>query len=205
MIPPSCLELRQSGGVAAPVGISRDQVVDAAVAVLEEKGRVDAVALREVATRLGVRTQSLYAHVDGADGLRHALALRAHRALADHLAAAAQGKQGATAVEAIVRAYYAFAVERPGLYDASLRPPGDDEAMIEVTNAVMQPLNGVLRAYGLDDAATVHWYRVVFAGVHGFAILQRDGLFTYAGDPEDSLGHMIDAFVHQIEADVSER
>ena len=97
------------------------------------------------------------------------------------------------------------AVTRPGLYDASLRPPGDDESMIEVTNAVMHPLNAVLHAYGLGDEEIVHWYRVVFAGVHGFAILQRDGLFTYAGDPEDSLGHMIDAFVHQIEADVSER
>jgi AcrR family transcriptional regulator len=185
------------------VGISREQVVDAAVAVLEEKGRVDAVALREVAARLGVRTQSLYAHVDGATGLRHALALRAHVALAEHLAAAAQGKVGAPAIEAIVRAYYAFAIERPGLYDASLRPPGDDEAMIEVTNAVTRPLNQVLRAYGLDDEAAVHWYRVVFAGVHGFASLQRDGLFTYPGDPQESLGHMIDAFVHQIEADVS--
>ena len=189
--------------MAAPVGISRDQVVDAAVAVLEEKGRVDGVALREVAARLGVRTQSLYAHVDGADGLRHALALRAHVALADHLQAKAKGKKGAKAIEAIVRAYYDFAVRRPGLYDATLRPPGDDESMIEVTNAVTQPLNAVLRAYGLDDEQTVHWYRVVFAGVHGFAILQRDGLFTYAGDPEESLGHMIQAFVHQIEAEVS--
>ena len=34
------------------------------------------VALRPVAERLGVRVQSLYAHVDGADGLRRALALR---------------------------------------------------------------------------------------------------------------------------------
>jgi AcrR family transcriptional regulator len=185
------------------VGISRDQVVDAAVAVLEEKGRVGDVALREVAARLGVRTQSLYAHVDGADGLRHALALRAHDALAEHLARAAKGKHGAEAIEAIVRGYHEFAMTRAGLYDASLRPPGDDADMIAVTAEVMRPLNAVLRGYGLDDAQTVHWYRVVFAGVHGFAILQRDGLFTYEGSPEESLGHMIEAFVRQIEAEVS--
>jgi AcrR family transcriptional regulator len=185
------------------VGITRDQVVDAAVAVLEANGRVDAVALREVAARLGVRTQSLYAHVDGVAGLRHALALRAHDALADELTAAAIGHEGAAAVEAIVRAYYAFAVAHPGLYDASLRPPGDDEAMAEATRAVTRPLNQVLRSYGLDDAAVVHWYRIVFAGVHGFAVLQRDGLLTLPGDPEDSLGRMIHAFVAALEAEVS--
>ena len=184
------------------MGISRDQVVDAAVAVLEEKGRVGDVALREVAARLGVRTQSLYAHVDGADGLRHALALRGHDALAAHLAKAAKGKEGADAIDAIVRGYHQFAMTHAGLYDASLRPPGDDAEMIAVTADVMKPLNDVLRAYGLDDAAIVHWYRVVFAGVHGFAILQRDGLFTYEGSPEESLGHMIEAFVRQIEAEV---
>ena len=47
------------------------------------------------------------------------------------------------------------------------------------------------------------WHEQTAAGVHGFAILQRDGLFTYAGDPEESLGHMVQAFVHQIEAEVS--
>jgi AcrR family transcriptional regulator len=187
------------------VGITRDQVVDAAAAVLEEKGRVDAVALREVAARLGVRTQSLYAHVDGVAGLRHALALRAHDALADRLTAAAAGHEGADAIEAIVRAYYAFAVDHPGLYDASLRPPGDDEAMAEATTAVTRPLNQVLRSYGLDDAGVVHWYRIVFAGVHGFAVLQRDGLLTLPGDPEDSLGRMVQAFVHALELEVSPR
>ena len=183
------------------MGLDRDQVIDAAVAVLESKGRVDAIALREVAHRLGVKTQSLYAHVKGVDGLRHALALRAHDALADRLAAAAADRAGAEAVAHIVRAYYAFAVEHPGLYDASLRPPGDDPEMLTATAAVTRPLNDVLSSYGLDAGAAVHWYRIVFAGVHGLALLRRDGLLTLPGDPEESLGRMIRAFVHELEAE----
>jgi AcrR family transcriptional regulator len=194
------VELEQSVDVAAPVGISREQVVDAAVDVLEQKGRVDAVALREVAARLGVRTQSLYAHVEGVDGLRRALALRAHEALAAHLEDAAAGRTAADAIDGIVRGYYAFAVARPGLYDATLRPPGDDPDMLAATDAVTHPLNAVFESYGLGRDESVHWYRIVFAGVHGFAILQRDGLLTRPGDPEESLGRMIQAFVHQIEA-----
>ena len=110
--------------MAAPVGLDRQQVVDAGIQVLEERGRLDGVALSEVAARLGVRTQSLYAHVDGADGLRRQLALCGLRALAHELTSAAIGRAGSDAVEAIVRAYYRFANEHPGLYDASRRPPG---------------------------------------------------------------------------------
>lgn len=187
--------------MAAPVGITPDQVVDAAVAVLEEKGRVDAVALREVAARLGVRTQSLYAHVDGVDGLRRQLAVRAQSVLADRLAEASSGLTGAAALGAIVRAYDAFATDHPGLYDASLRPPGDDEALMATTGAVTRPLNQVLDSYGLDRAGAVHWYRIVFAGVHGFALLRRDGQLTLPGDPADSLDRMIRAFVAGLEAE----
>jgi AcrR family transcriptional regulator len=79
-------------GMAAPVGLDHGQVFDAAVALLEERGRVDGVTLREVAERLEVRTQSLYAHVDGLAGLRRALALRGLAALATELSSAAIGK-----------------------------------------------------------------------------------------------------------------
>ena len=185
------------------MGLDRERVIDAAVAVLERKGRVEAVALREVAAAVGVRTQSLYAHVDGVDGLRLALALRAHEALAAHLRAAVGSRTGSEAVEAIVRGYYSFAVERPGLYDASLRPPGDDPEMAEATAAVTGPLNDVLASYGLDAPARVHWYRILFAGVHGLAVLQRDGLLTLEGDPSDSLGRMLRAFIHELDAEVS--
>src|SRR5688572_3498483 len=67
--------------------------------------------------------------------------------------------------------------------------------------AVTRPLNLVFESYGLDRPAAVHWYRIVFASVHGFAVLRRDGLITLPGDPDESLRHMIQAFVHQIEVE----
>lgn len=191
--------------MAAPVGLTREQVVDAAAAVLDEVGRLEAVALREVAGRLGVRTQSLYAHVDGADGLRRALAVRGLDALAERLSDAAIGRAGGDAIEAIVRTYLAFAEEHPGLYEASLRPPGQDAELAEAMARVTRPLNLVFESYGLDADAAVHWYRIVFASVHGFAVLRRDGLLTLPGDVDETLAHLIAALVHQIELEVRPR
>jgi AcrR family transcriptional regulator len=186
--------------MAARVGLDRRQVVDAATDLLEEAG-VGFPSLADVAARLGVRTQSLYAHVDGADGLRRELALRGLHALAARLTAAAVGRAGADAVDAIVRAWLAFASEHPGLYAASLRAPGDDPDLRAAVIAAMTPLEVVFRSLGLDDDDSAHWYRTIFAAVHGFATLRRDGMFTMPVDPDETASRMIGMFVHGIGVD----
>jgi AcrR family transcriptional regulator len=191
--------------MSARVGLSRPVVVEAAVAILEEQGTVDAVSLAAVAERLGVRTQSLYSHVDGLDGLRRELALRAVDALGAELADAAMGRAGAEAVEAIIRAYLRFAEVHPGLFAATLRAPGDDEELARAVTTVSTPLNRVFRSYGLDDERLVHWYRLVWATICGFATLRRDGLFTRPGEPDDTITHLVRVFVDQLEQGSPER
>jgi AcrR family transcriptional regulator len=183
--------------VAARVGLDRDRVVDAAVSLLAERGSPPGLA--DVAAKLGIRTQSLYAHVDGADGLRRQLALRGLRALSERLTDAAIGRSGADAIEAIVLAWVRFAAEQPGLYAASLRPPGDDPDLNDAIAAATRALNLVLRSYGLDDRTAGHWYRLIFSTVHGFSVLRADGLLTVLGDPDDTIRHAIRVFAEQLD------
>jgi AcrR family transcriptional regulator len=184
--------------MAAPVGLDRDAVVDAAVAVLEQEGRIEAVTLRPVAERLGVRVQSLYAHVDGVPGLRRALALRGLDALAVTLTDAAIGRAGPDAVGAIVRAYLAFATEHPGLWDATLEPPGDDPELATAMAAVTRPLDLVLSSAGFDETEATHWYRIVFSTIHGFSVLRRDGMLTLDADPDDTVERIVAMFSREL-------
>ena len=186
--------------MAAPVGVDRDTVVAAAAALVGESGRVDAVSLRQVADRVGVRTQSLYAHVDGLDDLRRAVAVVGLERLGGALTDAAIGRSGPDAVEAIVRAYVHFALDQPGLYDATLVVPGDDVEVAAAMTAVGRPLNLVFRSYGFDEGEALHWYRIVFASVHGYALMRRDGLFTMPADPDETLDRMIAVYVRELEA-----
>jgi AcrR family transcriptional regulator len=187
--------------MAARVGLDRRKVVDAALVLLEQEQALEAFALADVADRLGVRTQSLYAHVDGADDLRRELALYGLRALAQRLTTAAVGRAGTDAVEAIVLEWLRFAAEHPGLYDASLRAPGDDPDLRAAVGAAMAPLELVFASLGLLDGDAAHWYRTIFASVHGFATLRRDGMFTMPADPDETATRMIRLFVHGIELD----
>lgn len=53
--------------------LSRDRIVEAAVALADERG-LDGLTMRELAAALGVGTMSLYHHVADKDGLKQALA-----------------------------------------------------------------------------------------------------------------------------------
>jgi AcrR family transcriptional regulator len=191
--------------MAARAGVRKQDVIDVAADLLAQRGSIDELPLRDVADELGVRTQSLYAHVDGIDGLRRELAVRGLAELAARLSEAAIGRSGGDAVDGIVRAWLAFAEGSPGLYTAALRPPGDDEALGEAMAATMKPLRLVLGSYGLDDRQVGHWHRLLFATVHGFATLRREGAFTLPGSSDDTIDRMIAVFTSQLESERSPR
>lgn len=187
--------------MAAPVGVDRERVVEAAVALLERRGTPDAVTLGDVAAEVGIRTQSLYAHVDGLDGLRRELALRGLGRLAGALTDAAIGRAGRDALGAIVRAWVRFAATNPGLYAASLRAPGDDADLRAAVAAATRPLEIVLRSYGLTRTAVTHWQRIIFSTVHGFATLRAGGLLTMPAAPDETVRRFVAVIADQLDAE----
>ncbi|GJM39586.1 MAG: hypothetical protein DHS20C19_29530 [Acidimicrobiales bacterium] len=167
--------------MAARVGINRDDVVASAVDLLAESGPA-AISLAAVAGRLGIRTQSLYAHVDGADGLRRAIAVHGLGRLRDQVTAAALGVSGPPAIESIVRVHLAFATASPDLYDLSIHPPTEDPELAAAVAAAGEPLTSVLASCGVSDDDAIHWTRLLLASVGGYARLRSTGRFTLPVD-----------------------
>jgi AcrR family transcriptional regulator len=177
-------------------------VVGAAAALADEAG-LEGVTLGRLAGRLGVRTPSLYNHVDGLEGLRRELALLGTRELGERLGRSAVGKSGDEAVVALAGAYRAYVAERPGLYAATVRSfrlsdPADEErraAEGEVLGVVLDALSG----YGLRGDDALHAVRGLRSVVHGFATLESAGGFGMALDPDESFRRLVTAFVDGLE------
>jgi len=92
--------------------VTKARVVDAAVALLDRQG-ASALSLAAVAREVGVRTPSLYHHVEGLDGLRREVRLRGVERLGDALQRAAGGRSGRDALAAVAHAYRALAMTIP--------------------------------------------------------------------------------------------
>ena len=167
-------------------------VVQAAAEIADADG-LEALTLARLAAALGVRSPSLYAHVDGLEDLRRRLGARGARELCAELGRAAAGRAGSDALGAVAHAYLNYAREHPGSYAAAQRArdlQGDDEAVGAAT-AVADVVLAVLRGYDLHDADAIHAARAIRVALHGFVSLEADGGFAIELSLDESFERLV--------------
>ncbi|HLI58259.1 MAG TPA: WHG domain-containing protein [Solirubrobacteraceae bacterium] len=174
----------------ARAGLDTAAVVRAAAELADEEG-VERLTLAALAGRLGVRSPSLYAHVDGLADLRARIGVDACRALRDALAAAAAGRAGAEALRAVAGAYRAWALAHPGRYATVGAELASAQTVREAAAGVVEVMLAVMRGYGLEGEDAVHGTRAVRSAVHGFVVLEQQGGFRMAADPERTWERML--------------
>ncbi|HJP78670.1 MAG TPA: TetR/AcrR family transcriptional regulator [Pseudonocardiaceae bacterium] len=151
-------------------------IVDAARELAEEQGW-DAVTTRRLAERVEYSQPVLYSHFAGKDAIVDAVAVAGIEELTQRLRAAGVGaKPGRDAVGRAARAYLAFAVDHPAVYQAMFTmstglPFATDEAPDSLKESfaelskVMNPAAG-----DLGSLTEVFW-----ATLHGIAVLVATG------------------------------
>lgn len=149
------------------------EIVMAARELLEEEGR-DALSMRHLADRIGIRAPSIYKHFKGKEALEAALISIGFTEQAALFEAALEGSSEPLA--AMADAYRAFAHRHPHLWrlmsdgplDRALLVPGSEESAAAP----------VIRAAGGDrDRARAAW-----AFAHGMTILELDSRFPPDAD-----------------------
>jgi AcrR family transcriptional regulator len=171
-------------------GLDADAVVAAAAAQADEDG-LARLTLARLAAALGIRTPSLYAHVDGLGDLRARLAVRGAREMASALQAAAAGRAGANALRAVADAYRGYAHAHPGTYAAS-QVASDHEENEAAAAAAVGVFLAVLEGYGITGDAAVHAVRAVRSALHGFVALEREGGFGIPLSLDESFATLVD-------------
>jgi AcrR family transcriptional regulator len=181
-------------------GLDHDAVVAAAAALADEEG-LDAVTLARVAERLGVRPPSLYNHVADRAALLRGIALVGMAELNERLSAAAVGRSGRDALQATAAAYRAYAVTRPGRYEAITRAPDPDDAEALAAGAVVvETIFAVLRAWPIEGDEAIHAARVVRSALHGFAAIERGDGFGIALSVDASFDRLVAALAAGLDA-----
>ncbi|MEV1289950.1 TetR-like C-terminal domain-containing protein [Micromonospora sp. NPDC049679] len=175
-------------------GLSTAAVVDAALALIDERG-ADALTLAAVAARTGVATPSLYVHVRNLAELRRLVAQRVLTDMTEQLGAAVMGRGGDDAVAALFRAWRAYVLAYPARYAAVPAQPRDEPAVASAAAGLMDVVLAVLTGYGLTGSAAIHAARRLRATAHGFASLEAAGGFGLPEDLDTSYQQLIDMVV----------
>ena len=148
----------------------RDEILDVAAALLEEEGP-DALTMRELADRMGIRAPSLYKHVRDKDDIVAGVQERALIDMARHLSEAT-----GHGLAALAEAYRSWARAHPRLYEvATRRPLARDRIAPGVEYAAAAPL---VAAVGGDE----HVARALWALAHGLVDLELSDRFPPGAD-----------------------
>ncbi len=170
-------------------GLDADAVVAAAAALADAVG-LSHLTLARLAAALGIRTPSLYAHVDGLGDLRARLGARGARELSAALQVAAAGRARGDALRAVARAYRGYAHAHPGTY-AAMQIASDTEEFAAAGAEVAGLIVAVLRGYGLEGERAIHAVRAIRSALHGFVSLEREGGFGMPVDVDDSYDDLV--------------
>ncbi len=183
--------------------LTKTDVVAAAVELLNAEGQ-DALTLNRVADELGIRTPSLYNHVDGLPGLQRNLAVLNARQLADRLGEAAIGKGGSELFMQVAQAFRSYVKENPGLYMSTLRASGTQEKpdpdLIHEEERTLKVAVAVMSSLGLEGEDAIHAVRAFRSMVHGFATLEVSGGFGLPQDCDESFRRLVRALMAGMEA-----
>jgi AcrR family transcriptional regulator len=171
------------------------KILERAAERVDSTGRND-ITIGELAEDLGVQPSALYNHIDGLDGLRHALAVHSTDAVANHLLDAVVATSGADAVRALAHAYRQFADQHPGQYASQLLPPAaPDDSLAAAQQRIVDVFVRVLSSTGVDGDDAVHAARTVRSAIHGFVALESIDAFTSPVDRAISFDHLVEFLV----------
>lgn len=170
-------------------------MIAAGAAELADENGWDHLTLAAVAARFGVRQPSLYKHVAGLAELRRDVSVLAGRELIEELSAAAVGKSGPDAMQAIADSYRTYAKKHPGRYAATVMAPTHGDAEYEqVGTDLLRLISAVLDGYRLAGDDLIHAIRGLRAVIHGFVSLEAAGGFAMRQDLDESYRRLVQSF-----------
>ena len=153
------------------------QIVDAARDLLEQHGR-DALTMRRVADRIGIRAPSLYKHFPDKAAVEIALIADGLGEVATVLEAAEERTKRTGAAESLAdlaTAYRSYALAHPHLYRLMTERPLPRESLpAGLEDRAAAPL---VRATGEEHLARATW-----AFAHGMVMLELAGRFPADAD-----------------------
>lgn len=184
--------------LANRAGLNADKVVDTAIRVANRSG-LDSLTLGLVAREVGVKTPSLYEHVEGLPGLQQAIRLRGFQTMGHIMSKATVGKSRDDAIRALAYEMRKFVQQHPALYQSTVMTAVHDSKEIrEAADEVLATLIAVLASYDIDGKETIHAARYLRSLLHGFNSLELAKGFGLNVDLDETYDRLVENLAYDL-------
>lgn len=179
-------------------GLTPARIVEAGLELADTVG-FDHVTVASVARHVGVRSASLYSHIEDLHDLKTRMALRALEELAERAAESLAGRSGSAALAALGNVYRDHAHEHPGRFTAARFPLDTDTAMASSGPRQTALTQAVLRGYAVPESEQPHAVRLLGSTFLGYITLELSTGFSHsAPDSEASWNRILEVLDHTL-------
>lgn len=173
-------------------------IIENASLFINEHG-LEQLSLGKLAQRLKVKPPSLYNHIASLDALKDQLTLKAISLLKQDLLKATVAKTQQEALQGFAHAYRRFALNNPGLFQATLRNVEDKQGEIKKEGyEILELILSILKGFGLEGEQALHATRSLRANLAGFIMLELNEGFAMPINSEESFDKHVQGFIKSL-------
>lgn len=152
--------------------ITKNDVIATASALADKDG-LNSVSLKVVAEQLGIRTPSLYNHIESLEQLLLEVAHQGMKEMNEDMMQAAIGISGTPAIQAISIAYLSYMIAHPGVYEtiqwATWHGTSETD---EIFHTYLNLITTLIRSCGYHENDIPAIRDCITGMLHGFTTLQ---------------------------------
>lgn len=166
--------------------IDKELVIKEAAHMVNQTG-IENLSLKTLALQLGVKSPSLYNHIEGLDDLKYQLMLYGWKELENKIIQAVIGFSGYDAIRVICYAFYEYAIENQGVFSTMLwYNQFENEQMKEVTSEMFSIFFKITKSLNISQDNCIHLVRMFRSFLEGFALLENHNAFGNTQTIKDS-------------------
>ncbi len=159
------------------VKITRDDILDAAVELVRERG-AEALTTRSLAAQLNCSTQPIFSNFPNMDALNAAVFGKVYERYAESLLASLRSEKYPS-YKASGMAYIEFAVEEPRLFRLLFMRDRSSEERVDDTAESEMLIDIIMKNTGLSSASAHLLHQDMWVLVHGLAVMSATGFQEY--------------------------
>lgn len=161
----------------ARIGMDANTIISRAAQMANQMG-MENMTLKMLADDLGVKTPSLYNHIDGLEDLKMQLMIYGWKQMEERIIQSVIGISGYDAIKSGCYAFYEYATENPGIFNAMLWYNKFQNAeTMEATSGLFLVLFKITSSLNISEENCNHIIRTLRGFLEGFSLLVNNGAF----------------------------
>ncbi len=170
----------------ARAGLDKNIIVKKTAQMANEIG-IENVTLKMLADNLNIQTPSLYNHIKSLEDLQKELMIYGWNQMAEVILNAVAGVSGYDALEALCYAFYRYAVQNPGIFNAMLwYNKYQNKVMLDSTERIFSIVYKITSSLNIPKETCNHLIRTFHGFLEGFSLLVNNTAFGNPSSIDDS-------------------